>query len=219
MYHDLRFLIQVAIIIIFSLPFFKYLLKNEDEKYVNDFNPMKSVYGICFFLTAAYPLCLLYTNGFSFSAAMLLMISIGLGWSCIIDFRLQELPDTITGLFFLVSFGLYCTNSTVDFYQLIAMGLIMLVMLLIWKFTNSLGFGDVKLMVPILLGLPLGMYIPFLTNTMLIAFLYAICLLIFRKVSEDRHFAFGPFMILGFFLTLTGFSIVESTAIFIMNFI
>ena len=217
--------ILLNIVVIFALtPFlfkmFETAMRNETEIYVTETNVLQSRYILAFVPTIGYAFYTLYLNGASLSVVMNLIIAMALGWSCVVDFKHQELPDTSTAIFLVLTLGKWFgyTGET-QLTQLICLVGTLTVLILVWRFLGCLGFGDIKLIVPILLYLSPSLYLAYLGNTLITAFIYAICLIVFKKAAEDRRFAFGPFLIYGFYLTLLGFDFISLLSNVILNFI
>lgn len=207
------------ILIIASYFFFRYTLKNEDEMYLENFEAYKSFYFFIFVLSLAYPVLNIIQNGFSLENLLGVVLAVGLGWSCIIDFRHQELPDTITFLSLLIAICLVTNTGEIDSLasQCSAISVIVTILFVICKTITGIGMGDIKLIIPLMLMIPVSSYLSFFCNSLLLGLIYAISLMIFKKVQEDRHFAFGPFLIGGFYLTLFGFDFLSMLTSMIIN--
>lgn len=215
-------LIEMLFIIVLGIGaflYFKEILYNEDKRYTENLKSNSLLCLFCMIITASFPIYYMCMNGVSFKMLTLFIISIGLGWSCMIDFKLQELPDSVSKLFMIIAFCLFIVgeNNQEKTYQAISIAIVVGVMLILWKFVGGLGFGDIKLIVPIMLSLPVSSYLAFLCNSLIVAFIYAIGLLIFKKVGEDRRFAFGPFLIGGFYLTMFGIDFLGMLTTYIIS--
>lgn len=190
---------------------FEIILKKEDAEYTKVV-PYKSLYLLCFLPTILYSLVMTYKFGFALYSVLHMVIGVGLAWSCITDLRIRELPDSVTLIFFIISLKMFFDQPMDTWLMKILTVVVTTVILyIIWKFVGGLGFGDIKLLIPILLSLSPSMYLGFFTNSIFIAFIYAIMILIKTKKDPeaDKTFAFGPFLIWGYYLTLFGISILE----------
>lgn len=118
------------------------------------------------------------------------------------DARLKELPDFATALLLVISIIYLLIEPTNALWRVLAAIITAIVVGTMALTIGGIGFGDAKLLLPIVLylnTLPKGM--GYITNVTLVAFIYAV-LLIIRGKSKNAKFAFGPFLIVGLYLTL-----------------
>lgn len=118
------------------------------------------------------------------------------------DARLKELPDFATLLLFVVSFMFLLIHPTNALWRILAAAIVAIAVGAMALTIGGIGFGDAKLLIPIVLyldTLPKG--IGYLTNVTLVAFVYALSLII-RGKSKNAKFAFGPFLIVGLYITM-----------------
>ncbi len=123
------------------------------------------------------------------------------------DFRHTILPDKYTySLIVLGSIFAFITSATlVDFgWQLLGGITTALPIFALWFFSRgrAMGFGDVKLSIGI--GIFLGVYmgISAIWYAFMIGAVYGLVLVALRKAGAKSEVAFGPFLILGFLITL-----------------
>lgn len=125
--------------------------------------------------------------------------------SILIDLKMQELPDSITSIFLIVA-ALYVIGSPLDMQSALLRALIMEVIYSVLAFIGGLGFGDVKLLFPISMCLGYIEYLDFWMYTLIATFFYLIPAVILHKrkglTLKGFKFAFGPFIIVGFFITI-----------------
>lgn len=132
-----------------------------------------------------------------------------------IDFETKLLPNRIVYPSFIVvfivsllySFLNWQESGVANFSPFIGMGILLSLFLMVFLVSRGkgLGFGDVKLST--VLGLALGLLNFWLTFVMffltyLFGAIYAIFLLKLSKVDRKSEIAFGPWMMLGFWLTV-----------------
>lgn len=130
----------------------------------------------------------------------------------IIDYKKQIIPNRLNltifeiGLIVAFLYGFSNVAITIDLLLgMIAGGGIFLLIMLIGKLIynkQGMGFGDIKLM------LAIGLYFG-LTNIILISIMsfiigaiWAIILMIIKKVKKDQYMAFGPFIVIATFLNI-----------------
>lgn len=152
---------------------------------------IESVSGLCAGLLSvffAYPLSILYYILFMLTFAVL-----------IIDWEHQIFPDILSLLIF--TLGVISINigiSTNIFTGFLCASLLML--LHIFTKGRGMGLGDVKLAVAIGIWFSLGNGLWWLITSFIIGGIVATFLLIFGKANMKTQIAFGPFMILAFWL-------------------
>lgn len=136
----------------------------------------------------AYPLFILYYILFMFTFAVL-----------IIDWENQIIPDGLSLLIFILG-AVFINNgiSTNLFTGLLCASLLML----LHMFTKGrgMGLGDVKLAIALGVWFSLSNGLLWLITSFIIGGIVATFLLIFGKANMKTQIAFGPFMILAFWL-------------------
>lgn len=126
--------------------------------------------------------------------------------SILIDLKIQELPDSITSIFLIIVAALYVVGSPLDMQSAVLRALIMEVVYSILASIGGLGFGDVKLLFPISMCFSYIECLDFWMYTLIATFIYLIPAVILHKrkglTLKGFKFAFGPFIIVGFFITI-----------------
>jgi len=150
-------------------------------------------------------LTLKYNNSWLILASQLIIFSCFLV-IFVADFKYTIIPDAMIIVAFLASLMmLFAPESiNINFYNRLSSAVgAGLVFLFIWSITQGrgMGFGDVKLVFVLgfILGFPavaVSLYLAFLTGTVAGVILIAI-----GKKSVKSKIPFGPFLILGFWLT------------------
>lgn len=117
----------------------------------------------------------------------------------IIDFENQIIPDELSWL--IIVLGILYSFS---FENIFAGFFLALIILLIYIFTKGrgMGLGDVKLTLGLGVWLGLARGFTFLFISFLIGGIVAFLLLILKKANLKTKIAFGPFLIIGFLITL-----------------
>ncbi len=123
------------------------------------------------------------------------------------DFKHTILPDKYVYTFILISIitvYLMEPNMYILGWQLIGGLTTALPIFTLWFFSRgkAMGFGDVKLAVGI--GIFLGIYLGLsaVWYAFMLGAIYGLVLMSFKKVGFKSEVAFGPFLILGFLITL-----------------
>lgn len=120
----------------------------------------------------------------------------------VIDLEHQIIPDELTWLVLLLFFLSPVTYSL--FASLFSGFFFSLLLLTLYLFTSGkgMGLGDVKFAIPIgmILGLERGTY--WLVTSFIIGGLIATMLLLFKKAELKTKIAFGPFLIVAFWIVL-----------------
>lgn len=221
---NLKNIIYTLITLIVLVPTLYFMLKiamkNECKEYVTETVDVNKKYLLAFIFPVAYVIYACLNYGVNMYAVVNFVIAMSLGWSCITDFKHQELADTSTLIFFLFAFGMWLGyDLTTQIQQITTIIAVSIALILVWRYIGGLGFGDIKLMVPLLLFLNPTQYLSFLGNSLTIAFIYALGLILFKKVGDERKFAFGPFLIYGFYLTLFKFDVIILVSDLILMFL
>lgn len=114
--------------------------------------------------------------------------------SLMIDFKLMELPDTLTFVSVIPAICLFDYNIKIEslWCTLSVMALSCVIMIAL-TVLGGLGFGDVKLILPILLTIPVSYALAYWLIAILVAAIVSIFLYLFRKVKK---ISFGPYLII-----------------------
>lgn len=179
------------------------LAKKEDENYELKKNEMMISLGISIISS----LCINLINRDVVFISLFFMTGIisVLSVSLIIDFKLKELPDYLTllsvflsGMYlFVISLGV--PSATIGQYLFTVFGIVgvsVFITFLICYFFGGIGFGDVKLLIPVLLFIPPKYIMSYWVNTIILACLYSLFLYIKTK-DKKLTIPFGPFIIFG----------------------
>ncbi len=123
----------------------------------------------------------------------------------VIDFESQFIPDETSFLMLLFIFGgLVFTSWELVYVNLLAGlgGSIFLLLIHLVTGGRGMGLGDVKLAIP--LGMLLGPYLTvvWLFSSFIIGGIAGVFLLFFSSVTWRSRVAFGPFLVVAFFITL-----------------
>lgn len=119
-----------------------------------------------------------------------------------IDFKHQIIPNEyVLGLLILAT--VFIINNHKYWAVFVKGGLyFVLVFGIMFIVTKKLGFGDVKLSIPLGMFLGSGLVLNYLIVTFFTAVCGSILLLLLKKVKAKGNIAFGPYMVLGFFYLL-----------------
>lgn len=135
----------------------------------------------------------------------LLLVSFLLIAIFVTDMEYQLIPDELSFMLFTVVFVAVTLSGTDHFYAHILSGFSAALFLLILHLATlgrGMGLGDVKLALGI--GMLLGW--PYAVTWLFVSFILGagigIVLLAFGKAKFGKHIAFGPFLILAFFVVL-----------------
>lgn len=144
-------------------------------------------------------LVLYFTFGFSMLLATHYLLLILTLLIFIIDFEHQIIPDELSILIFLL--GLFTLGSSL-FIHLFPAFLSALLLLNIHLITlgRGMGLGDVKLAIALGVWLSLFDNIKWLTVSFIIGGIVAVVLLLLNKAQLKTKIAFGPFLIIGFWI-------------------
>ena len=104
--------------------------------------------------------------------------------------------------FSLVLMGIMCSSDLT--WSLVAAALAAGALSILWLITKGrgIGLGDVKLVIPLSLLVGWQLTLVALVLAFIIGAVISVILLIFEKVSFGRPVPFGPYLIIGFALTL-----------------
>lgn len=135
----------------------------------------------------------------------LLLIGIILLAIFVIDLEHQIIPDELSFAFLIVTFFIVLYSGTDGMYVHLLSGFLAALFLLFLHLITlgrGMGLGDVKLALGagILLGWPYTFI--WLMLSFVLGALIGVSLLVFGKAEFGRHIAFGPFLIIAFFIVL-----------------
>lgn len=195
--------IGACFVTIFFHGLFHSLVLSEDKKYSFGTKHLMLSYFLCILQASLF--VILKEPPFDLSTILTLVIFTAFSLSFIVDINVHELPDCMTLITLLCAAGIILLNGYDNYIgELIITPIVCVILFAIAYFTEGFGIGDVKLAVPIMLLIPWVDYLNLYFCMFVPAALYGVSLWV-RKKDIHQHFAFGPFMILGFFLTLVGF--------------
>lgn len=132
----------------------------------------------------------------------------------VIDLEHQYIPDTLVFVMLAILIGsfLLTDNSLIFKYLLTAFGAaIFLLGIHLVTLGRGMGLGDVKLALAIgmVLGFPLSLVWMF--SSFILGFMVGIILIVLKLAKLKQKIAFGPFLIVGFLLTVIfGFEILNT---------
>ena len=187
-----------------------FMSSKEDERY--KLNNREKVTTIIVSLICALGISLEQANTSSMILLIWPVLALGLlSTSLVIDFKLKELPDTLTfssiGLVIPFMYFLYVPNKLDNLVPiLITLAILEIFLFVLWKLTGKIGFGDLKLFIPVLLFLPYQWLANYWINTLLAAVIVSIVQLIKTK-DRNLQIAFGPYIIIGLISVYFGLSI------------
>lgn len=184
--------------------------EKEDKRY--KLNNKEKVTTVVVSLICALGIYLEQGDNVSISLLIWPILALGLlSTSLIIDFKLKELPDTLT--FFSIGLAIpfvYFLYSPDRFDKivpvLVTLGVLEIFLYILWKISGKIGFGDLKLFIPVLLFLPYQWLADYWINTLLAAVVVSIIQLIKTK-DRNLQIAFGPYIIIGLISVYFGLSI------------
>ena len=177
-------------------------------KLVDKFDLTKKHFSIIGVLSLVTSIFYLYEKEVSNMVTILIpIVFFILIYISIVDLFYQEIPDFAIILLLILSFpltlsllnGRMTMNNVVILISenVVYLGFFILVYLLT---KGSLGFGDVKLSLPIGVLLTKVFFLKFVGIAFILGGIYALYLLKFKERQEDEKIAFGPFMIIAFFI-------------------
>ena len=125
--------------------------------------------------------------------------------SAYIDLKIQELPDFNTVAFLTITILLMIIHKDdINITSQLLIVVISMVIYYIMSYFGGLGFGDVKLLLPMMISLNLLEVLNFWLYTLICALVYVIPLAVYKKINKQNikgiKFAFGPYIIIGFIL-------------------
>lgn len=130
---------------------------------------------------------------------LILLVS-PLMYQCFLDFETLELSDILSGIVLLL--GVAYVIITKQYYH-IATAFLLLAIYSVLSLLGPVGFGDVKLIFG--LGLFVNHYLSLLFYPFLISIVFELLFRLCKKNKHGNYFAFGPYIVLGFYLTMMVF--------------
>lgn len=171
------------------------LVKKEDERYT--LSKQEKLYTLIMTLAFGFAINIVNHNVTLITLFLMTGVVAVLTPSFVIDLKMQELPDraTILALMLAIPF-VWIVNGKTLLFTLGFTAIVALALFVICYFSGGIGFGDVKLIVPILFFVPQVYMINFWLNAFICASLVAVGLFIKTK-DKNLKFAFGPYLIIG----------------------
>lgn len=130
----------------------------------------------------------------------------------IVDLENQIIPDNIVHLLLIVIFGVVLTTDIYIWEQMFAgfLASIFLLGLHLITFGKGMGLGDVKLALPIGIFLGFKLMVAWMFLSFLIGAVIGVMLTALNKAKLGKHIAFGPFLVLSFFMILLFGGLIEN---------
>lgn len=189
---------------VFSKDFFKEYLKNCKPKYL-----------LMIIVAIAY-IALIYLNGLTIDAIKFMILIPMLIIAFMIDLKLQIIPNRLTltifevGLVFTFIETLLNPNFGINVFtnnmlgMVVGGGIFLLITLIggLIAGKEAMGFGDVKLMGALGLYFGLSNIIAITLVSFLIGAVLSVILLITKIKKMDEYIPFGPFIVLGTFISI-----------------
>lgn len=146
---------------------------------------------------------LTYFYKFSYSFVVIYMLTYVLTIIAMVDFDTQHIPTILNYIIGLIALFSLIDSSDLYLYDRLIGMICISVPLWVLNFIvpNSFGFGDIRLMffVGLYLGWKGSLYAFFLG--VIFAAVYAVWLILNKRVTILDHFAFGPFLCLGILIS------------------
>ena len=127
---------------------------------------------------------------------LILLVS-PLMYQCFLDFETLELSDILSGISLLL--GILYVIITKQYYHILT-AFLLLGIYTVLSLLGPVGFGDVKLVFG--LGLFVGRYMSLLIYPFVFSIIFELIVRLFKKNKHGNYFAFGPYIILGFYMTM-----------------
>ena len=154
----------------------------------------------------------MYVTKFSinyFNLFLLIILVYVLVYICIVDFFHKEISNATIIICLITSIILKINMSGLSFNRETIMLLvnnsiiyILFFVILMLLTGGALGMGDVKLSFPIGILLTKVLFLEYIAYAFVIGGIYGLILLILKKKQQKEMIAFGPFMIIAFFIML-----------------
>ena len=185
---------------VFVREFFTIYLKNEKPKY------------IYMVTTALLFIGILYLYGFQLKTLAYILLIPMLICALAIDYKLKIIPNRLNltifevGLVFTFIEGIININIAIDMLlgMLVGAGIFLFITLVggLIAGKEAMGFGDVKLMVALGLLFGLSNIIVITLLSFLVGAILSIILLVSKIKKSDEYIPFGPFIVLGTFMSM-----------------
>lgn len=150
-------------------------------------------------------LCNLQTTLGQWALPYLLFVSAVFVAIFVIDFEHQIIVDELILSLFAISFLVILLSFPPTFYVRLLTGFaasLFLLLIHLATFGRGMGLGDVKLAIPaaLILGWPSSLAWMFLS--FVLGAIVGVLLILLKKAKFGKHIAFGPFMVISFFIAL-----------------
>ena len=206
------------------VPVFSYIFLRGRCRYCG--NNVSAKYPMVELLTAVLFVVLFLKYSFTIDFFASAFISCILICVIFIDYQYKIIPNglVITGIIGGIALVIYNVFQPVAIYGdgnifnpligvLIGSGSLLLISIIggiIFKTSDAMGMGDIKLLAPIGLFLGWKLTIVCLLSAIILAGIACIILMVLKKIDNKSTFAFGPFIAAGAFIALLfGWSILE----------
>ena len=146
----------------------------------------------------------------------LLTISVIMITIFVIDLEHQIIPDKLNFLLIAIIFStifIFDISLWERMFAGFSAGLFLLILHLV-TLGKGMGLGDSKLAVPVGMFFGLNLMISWMFMSFLIGAVVGLAMIALNKAKFGRHIAFGPFLVLSFFLTLFFGGFIESFMFF-----
>lgn len=169
-----------------------YLISLEDERYLLS-KKEKSFNYIAVLVVNLLVAFNLHMNMGPIMLLRCMMVAL-LSTSLLIDIKVMELPDTLTFVSIIPAICLFYFNTKIiDFGLSIAVIVLSCIIMIALFILGGLGFGDVKLIIPILLTVP-GTYA--LSYWIVVILTAAVESILFYLFMKAKKISFGPCLII-----------------------
>lgn len=141
----------------------------------------------------------------SFMSYCIFMLLGLLSVSVLTDYKMHELPDTISFVFFIIILTMLTVYLPNTIWDSLLRAVILTIVYTVMSYIGGLGFGDVKLLFPISMVLTWSRLADFWLISIGCALIHLIPRVILSLVKRESlkgiKIAFGPYIIIGFFVT------------------
>ena len=162
------------------------------------------------------PVCFWKQTTGLFSLPYLLIISVIMITIFVIDLEHQIIPDRLNfALFAIVFITIFIFDVSLwdRLFAGFAAGLFLLILHLI-TLGKGMGLGDSKLAIPVGMFFGMNLMISWMFMSFLIGAVIGVFLIALNKAKFGKHIAFGPFLLISFFLTRGFGGFIESCMFF-----